>query len=370
MYNIEKITKLQIELTTTCNASCPVCSRNYSGGATIEGLNTDTLTLADIKAHFPKELLSNLKRINYCGNLGDAGFVKELPEILEYFQSMSKHELVQHVRTTAGMRSTEFWYILGKFFYNHNKQIPENPLHKAGVVFSVDGLEDTNHIYRRGVAWDKVIANMTAYSEAGGYAIWEWLIFDHNKHQIDEAKNLAKKLGFGFLIKKPLGFYESNPFIEVFDKTGNHEYNIYPAEYSSEKSTVPSGKKISIKPITTIPKLSSEVNEWSKNIPIKCESLQHPEDQAIFVTASGHLLPCCYLGGALVERVNSFSRHQFKQLINDTGLDRFDIKKHSMLDILQSEYFKKFFVDSWDKESASDGKLLFCAEVCGKSKST
>ena len=368
MYNISSIKKLQIELTTKCNASCPVCSRNYSGGEVIEGLNNDTLSLTDIKQMFPVEILHNLRRINYCGNLGDAGFVKELPEILQYFQTMSNHDLIQHVRTNAGMRSTDFWHDLGTFFYNTNKEIPDYPLSKAGVVFSVDGLEDTNHIYRRGVMWDKVISNMTAYSEAGGYAIWEWLIFDHNKHQVEEAKLLAKKLGFGFSVKKPLGFYESNPFIEVFDKTGQHEYNIYPVDYSSEKVNVPSGKKISIKPIANIPKLSDEVNNWSIVTPISCESLQYPEDQAIFVTASGHLLPCCYLGGALVERVNSFSRHQFKHLINEVGLDKFNIKKHSMIDILQSKYFTSFFIDSWNKKSASDGKLLFCVEVCGKKK--
>lgn len=368
MYDIEKITKLQIELTTRCNASCSVCSRNYSGGAVIEGLNNDTLSLDDIKQLFPAEILYNLKRINYCGNLGDAGFAKDLPEILEYFQNMSKHDVLQHVRTNAGMRGPDFWYALGKFFYNADKRIPEHPLHKAGVVFSVDGLADTNHIYRRDVVWEKVINNMTAYSEAGGYAIWEWLTFDHNKHQVEEAKLLAKKLGFGFLLKNPLGFYEGNPFIEVFDKTGQHEYNIYPAGYTGVKETVPSGKKILFKPFTTTPTLSDESNEFSKISNIKCESLQYPEDQAIFVTASGHLLPCCYLGGALVERTDSYARHQFKQQITNLGLDKFDLRKNSLTDILKGSEFNHFFLDGWNKDSAENGKLLFCAEVCGKKK--
>ncbi len=368
MYNISSIKKLQIELTTKCNASCPVCSRNYSGGEVIEGLNNDTLSLTDIKQMFPVEILHNLRRINYCGNLGDAGFVKELPEILQYFQTMSNHDLIQHVRTNAGMRSSDFWHDLGTFFYNTNKEIPDYPLSKAGVVFSVDGLEDTNHIYRRGVMWDKVISNMTAYSEAGGYAIWEWLIFDHNKHQVEEAKLLAKKLGFGFSVKKPLGFYEGNPFIEVFDKTGQHEYNIYPVDYIGNKEYIPSGKKISIRSQSQPPKLSSQVNEWSKTMDIKCESLQHPEDQAIFVTASGHLLPCCYLGGALVERTNSYSRYQFKEQVSHLGLDKFDLRKNSLTDILKSPYFTNFFKEGWDRESAEKGKLLFCAEVCGKCK--
>jgi hypothetical protein len=368
MYDTKKITKLQIELTTKCNASCSVCSRNYSGGAVIEGLNNDTLTLSDIKLLFPVEILDNLKRINYCGNLGDAGLVKDLLDILEYFKKMSKHDLMQHVRTNGGMRNSDFWYALGKFFYNTEKVIPNNPLTKAGVVFSVDGLQDTNHIYRRGVTWDKVIANMTAYSHAGGYAIWEWLPFDHNKHQLDEARELATKLGFGFLVKNPLGFYEGNPFIEVFDKTGQHEYNIYPVDYTGSKVTEPSTKKISIHPVLQTPKLSTDTDDWSKTIEIDCESLRNPEDQAIFVTASGHLLPCCYLGAALVERVNSFARHQFKEEVTKISIDKFDLRKNNMVDILQGPYFNNFFIEGWNKESVEEGKLLFCAEMCGKCK--
>jgi hypothetical protein len=154
----------------------------------------------------------------------------------------------------------------------------------------------------------------------------------------------------------------------VFDKTGQHEYNIYPFDYTGTKETEPSGKKISIRAPAHPPKLSDKSNEWSKTREIKCESLQYPEDQAIFVTASGHLLPCCYLGGALVERTNSYARHQFKQQVTELGLDKFDLRKNSLIDVLQGPHFNNFFEESWSKESAEDGKLLFCAEICGKCK--
>ena len=36
------------------------------------------------------------------------------------------------------------------------------------VNFSVDGLEDTNHLYRQGVKWEKVEDNMVAFCDAGG----------------------------------------------------------------------------------------------------------------------------------------------------------------------------------------------------------
>ena len=67
---------------------------------------------------------------------------------------------------------------------------------KDYCVFSIDGLEDTNHLYRRNVKWEKVIENARSFITAGGKAHWDMLVFEHNKHQVDEAKSYANKLGF------------------------------------------------------------------------------------------------------------------------------------------------------------------------------
>ena len=50
--------------------------------------------------------------------------------------------------------------------------------------FSVDGLEETNHLYRQGVKWEHVERNMKAFINAGGRARWDYLIF----------QNIAKKM--------------------------------------------------------------------------------------------------------------------------------------------------------------------------------
>ena len=93
------------------------------------------------------------------------------------------------------MKTTKFWHDLGMSM-NSNSY----------VIFSVDGLEDTNHIYRRNVKWDKVINNMTAYSKTGARGIWEFLKFKHNEHQKTEAGHLADGLGFEIRFKNPNGF--------------------------------------------------------------------------------------------------------------------------------------------------------------------
>ena len=49
--------------------------------------------------------------------------------------------------------------------------------------FSVDGLKDTNHIYRKNVKWDKIQANMDTYLAGPGIMHWDFIVFKHNFHQ-------------------------------------------------------------------------------------------------------------------------------------------------------------------------------------------
>ena len=366
MYNLSSVKMAQIELSSRCNASCPACSRNISGGPLAPGLVPEDLSLEDIKGMFDLEILKNMRVINYCGNLGDPGINKDLYEIVSYIKENASPNLAQLIRTNGGMRKPEFWTKLGDFFPRTN--IPFHPFDHSGVVFSVDGLSDTNHIYRRGVMWDKVWANMQAYSLAGGYGIWEFLIFDHNKHQVDKAKQLAEELNFTFILKYPVGFGETDGVkrpLHAIDRNGNYEYSIWPYNWEGVK----------IEP-TLLPRYSPatwkkvELTEYSQNLSrdaiIKCKSLQHKDSQEIFITASGHLLPCCYIGAALGQKDTTFSRWQFNQKVQEVGFDKFDLRKHSIAEILKDDLFRSFFVKSWEKESAADGKMLFCVEVCGQ----
>ena len=96
------------------------------------------------------------------------------------------------------MKNKEFWSELGNLF--------PKEADLGGLIFSIDGLEDTNHLYRQYVGWVKLMENVNAYMSAGGVAVWDYLIFKHNEHQIDEAEKLSKKLGFyKFTPKKALG---------------------------------------------------------------------------------------------------------------------------------------------------------------------
>jgi hypothetical protein len=371
VYNLENIGKLHLELTSRCNASCPSCSRNFSGAVTHPDLEITELSINDIKNFFPTEFARNIMGINYCGNLGDPGIALDLLPILEYFQITSKRHIVQQVRTNGGMRKPTYWKEVGNFFF----QVQKNRTHthdlwqRSSVVFSVDGLKDTNHIYRRGVHWEKVIANMEAYASTGATGIWEFLVFEHNQHQVSEAKKIADDLGFSLVLKNPMGFGEYNGKqipIWVYNKDGEFEYPIYPVNFQGERVVKENVKNISFKiPINPEP---PTLNDFSSNLGktscIKCRSVDN-SIQEVYVSATGHLLPCCFLGGVFGQFYSTYSRWQFNHKIKEMGIDKIDLRKNNIYEILNNSDFKSFFIDGWNKKSVEDGRLLFCVEMCG-----
>jgi len=369
MYEVENVKRLHIELSSRCNASCPACSRNYSGGPVADDLELTELSLDDIKRIVPVEIAKNLIGINFCGNVGDPGMAPDLIPILEYFREHSP-KIVQQLRTNGGMRNEKFWTALGEFYKNQPPARDNHLFSKAGVVFSVDGLEDTNHIYRRGVIWDKLIRNMRAYSATGAFAVWEWLLFEHNEHQVEEARVLAKELGFEFIVKNPLGFGEyedSLSGMNVYSKDGDYEYTIWPTKFTGHRKEPVFGKKVDFtyKDRLAIPILPEFSKELEKNSTIVCKSIEHDKSKEIYISANGYMLPCCFLGGVFGQFHSSYSRYQFNKMITDYGLEVFNLKNQSMLDIIQGDDFSKFFLDGWKADTIENGKLLYCLETCG-----
>ena len=88
-----------------------------------------------------------------------------------------------NVATNGSTRTSKFWEELGK--------------RKVSVFFGVDGIDQESlEKYRVGSNFKKVQKNWRAFINAGGKATWQFIIFDHNKHLIDQAKQMSKDEGF------------------------------------------------------------------------------------------------------------------------------------------------------------------------------
>ena len=191
MYQYKDIKQVHLEVTEKCNAACPMCPRNISGGKESSFIINAELSLADCKKMFDPAFIKQLNIMYMCGNYGDPMMAKDTLKIFKYFREHNS-KMKLRMNTNAGARPAKWWVELAKTIGKRGR-----------VVFSVDGLKDTNHLYRQHVKWNIVERSMKAYIGAGGIARWDYLVFKHNEHQVEEAKKLSQKLGFaGFQAKK------------------------------------------------------------------------------------------------------------------------------------------------------------------------
>jgi MoaA/NifB/PqqE/SkfB family radical SAM enzyme len=219
MYKIQDIKTIHLEITQNCQASCSMCDRNQNGGLINPHINLDELSLDDCKKIFSIDFIKQLNTMYMCGNLGDPIIAKDTLDVFEYFRSHNP-KMWLSMNTNAGARDENWWKNLAKI-------IGKN----GAVIFSIDGLNDTNHIYRQGVNWENVMRSATSFISAGGRARWDYLIFQHNQHQVEDARALSIKLGFEkFIAKKSARFitagYQKKEKHQSINKKGEKTFVI------------------------------------------------------------------------------------------------------------------------------------------------
>jgi len=378
-------TLLHIELSTFCNAACPLCPRFYEGTDVVRpDLTLTQITLEKFKKYFPVDSIKQFTRILYCGTAGDPLMAKDCFDIFEYVHELNP-SCYQIVHTNGGIRNAEFWTKMGNLF-NHPKMM---------LVFSIDGLEDTNHLYRRKVDWEALMNNVKTFISAGGNATWEFLVFRHNEHQIEQAKELAANTGFkSFLPKRAFGFNDpiNNMLIPrmVFDKNGIKQYKILPptqkqynisdagSEFKDRDYNIDVTELNEAKILKYFPRLKKKVDQFNEESEaselgnyeailnkkeIKCKSLSDTFSE-IYVNAEGILFPCCYVATQFDSGVDSFQVRQIKNKINANKKD-LDLNLHDLITIINSETLEEIFTKSWNKESIRHGKMAYCLEMCG-----
>jgi MoaA/NifB/PqqE/SkfB family radical SAM enzyme len=305
MYKYLEIKSVHLELTERCQAACPMCPRT---GNSL--LTNSELSIVDIRKIFPKDFVKQLTHITLCGNFGEPIVAKDCLDIVEYFRYSNPHLQIS-INTNAGARNLEFWSDLATILNGSNSY----------VVFGIDGLEDTNHIYRVGVNWKKIISSAKTFINNGGNAHWDFIVFEHNEHQIEKAKQLSQQLGFkSFRLKKTYRF-------EKFKNI-----NIRPSKkYFNEKAYILSKNEFDSVEIDCIVKQSKD----------------------IYVSAQGMLFPCCWIGGTIYN----------KDVIIDK--DKIDLKKYTIEEIMNTDHFYDL-ENKWKLTSIKEGKPLVCAKQCGK----
>ena len=70
MFKYDDLHSLHLEITNRCQASCPMCSRNYHGGQDNPLLKFSDWSIIDFK-NIIIPVIKQIKTLNFCGNFGD-----------------------------------------------------------------------------------------------------------------------------------------------------------------------------------------------------------------------------------------------------------------------------------------------------------
>jgi MoaA/NifB/PqqE/SkfB family radical SAM enzyme len=361
VFNFESIEHVHLELTTRCNALCPMCRRTKHGGVA-SGLAIRDLSTTDIRAIFTSEFLRQLRQIDLCGVHGDPVAARSFNAAVDWF-TVANSALRIEVYTNGALRPARWWRELAR------------RCQTLRVVFAIDGLEDTHAFYRRGTSFKKVVENARAFISAGGRAQWDFLVFRHNEHQVDEAKKCADEWGFDAFVPKfsgrfYRGYYENDAKFKAGEKwdrfpihDGTHQIIGYLEPPLNPAYINPAFAQMA----KHFERDGSLISHWDKT-EICCSVIAN---RSIFVAADSAIFPCCWTYGASLNRtvygIQDPLDDQMQNILQRCGgWGVLDGRRHSIRNICQSEVFREV-ANSWQLKSLTDGKLKVCARMCGGS---
>ena len=366
----ENVKALHIEITNKCNVACPMCTRNIYGSATNPNLYLKEITLPDIKKFFPKEFISQLEHVMFCGVYGDPLMAKDILDIIAYFKQEGCKNIWFH--TNGSAREPYWWKKIAQYFQDT----------KDEMLFGIDGLEDTLSIYRKGANFEKVIRNAKAFISAGGTATWSFLVFKHNEHQVEKAKKMADDLGFsGFRVRKTSRFRKSsknNQFLPVpvlkksffqdIDNLKNlDQIDETYVDYYLEMPTKPKYQNPHFENLSVINKKHGSFLNYLDKTEIKC--IYQNKFKRLYLDFNSQLWPCCFIPSDIYhfKKNHRYKQDFFKKVYNRWGTDFNNMKLHTLEEILSHEWFSSQLTQSWKNKlnESKNPKLLKCARTCG-----
>ena len=245
---------LHLEPTDVCQAACPLCARETDPDFRKD--RQHHLDMHKIAKVFNDEQIAKLDKMFMCGNYGDPAAGKYTLDIYRAFRSINP-DIVLGMNTNGGIQTSFWWHELGKILNQ-----PQDY-----VVFSIDGLSDTNSVYRKNVNWNKVMTNAEAFISAGGSAHWDMLVYKHNQHQVDAAEQLARDMGFKWFRAK-------------VSRRGFTDRLEAPSSW-------------------VVPNIQSTK--------VNCHALN---EQSTYIDSQGNLSPCCWLGARQENFISDFEEIQ------------------------------------------------------------
>jgi len=292
-----------IEPTSKCTLECPLCDRTWFY-ETFKKRNLHEINVD----HIVKFVGVNAE-VSMCGNNGDPIYHSKFLELCKKFKDNNCRLSI----STNGSAKTETWW-----------QKLKNILTKDDcITFALDGLEDTNHLYRKNAKWDSIMTAVKILKDSDCKMIWQFIPFKHNQHQIYDASNLSKDLGFDEFKLLPSDRWLGNKEL-MPDKEYINDY------HEHQKAVLIDAK-------------------YESNMSPSCLQNKLPSNN-LYIDSEGDFYPCCWMGTYRYKYKSVFSPKQ----------KQFNIKNNTLSQILEKNNIKDFFDSTKQFTSAHECCKIQC----------
>lgn len=363
MFDFNKIDSFQVETSTYCNVACPLCPRHFMGTSIVR----PTLRQRHILAPQWNKFLADMDHIAtkdhpvnmvFCGCHGDPPMTPDWEEII--INTANRNYIID-VETNGSMRTPDSWARVGKAMGEAEQRLGQEKI----VSFSIDGLQDTNKLYRIGIKHERTIANAKAFIDAGGKARWKFIVFEHNKHQVEEAQQIAKDMGFWEFDKHVSTRNFEYNHTEVENKNTKQlainvpqsievETDIKKVKRGTDDGTSNTKKELNITDEGA--KIYREVVESSDMSKITCD---FKENKMMYIDSEMNLWPCNHIAATKQEDMTHYNK-----LEKEYGVGWNNLEHHTAEDIFYHEYFQKILPTTW-KDPSHKLCTYECQEMCG-----
>ena len=227
---------LHIETTTRCILACPACPRTTWHDILKKPVSKEDLDVDLLEKFLDCPGGKTFNKFILCGDYGDSIYYPDLFKLINQFRDRVSFTIV-----TNGSRQTEkFWNTLAELMTEQDS-----------IIFSIDGLEDTNHLYRINSDWTSIMMGLDIMIKSPAMVHWKTIIFKFNYNKLSEIKNFANNKGATWHAEKthrygntelapPLEYIENN---HVFQKEFviDHRFEIEPRCEKDAKVITASG---------------------------------------------------------------------------------------------------------------------------------
>ena len=271
------IDKLHIELTNRCTLECPACPRTIWKDILKKPVPKQDLDIDSFDKFLDCPAGDHIKTFVLCGDYGDSIYYPQLIEFIKRFRDRTFE-----IMTNGSFQKPEFWHEL-------NSVLTKDDL----ITFAIDGLEDTNHLYRRNSDWASTMQGLDITVAGPAQVYWQTIVFSFNQDKLDDIKTFAENKGAKFFI------LNTHRYGDDALKPTNIDFIETHFEYKDEYR---SNEKIELAP--------------------RCEVER-------VITCEGHILPCdwirnpktFYKSDLWLDRTNWLNKMAIKDINLDQGLE-------------------------------------------------